>query len=44
VAHLSITIDADVLADFDAIVARGVITRNVMIKMLIKAHINKYKE
>jgi hypothetical protein len=43
VAHLSITLDADLLADFDAIVARGVITRNAMIKMLIKAHINKYK-
>jgi hypothetical protein len=41
VAHLSITIDADMLADFDAIVARGVINRNAMIKMLIKAHINK---
>jgi hypothetical protein len=44
VAHLSITIDADMLADLDAIVARGVITRNAMIKMLIMTHINKYKE
>ena len=44
VARLSITIDADLLADLDAIVARGVITRNAMIKMLIKAHVNKYKE
>ena len=44
VARLSITIDADLLADLDAIVARGVITRNAMIKMLIKVHVNKYKE
>lgn len=44
VARLTITIDADLLADLDAIVARGVITRNAMIKMLIKVHTNKYKD
>jgi hypothetical protein len=40
--RVSFDIDADTLAQFDAIVARGVITRNAMIKMILKAHINKH--
>lgn len=40
--RVTFDIDADTLAQFDAIVDRGVISRNAMIKMILKAHINKH--